>query len=133
MKSMSIWLKSIYFLTWGSLCLMLAGFGWAIREMVKPPEKKQPPAGNGLPFSGTRQKAFARPRRFLDPRSRRPQRTRLLRDHPKKVATPFSPFPIHQFKRPGTNFPTFAGSIKKSTHPGICQRSGCAGDHHRRQ
>jgi hypothetical protein len=39
---MSIWLKSIYILTWGSLCLMLAGFGWAIREMVKPPEKKQP-------------------------------------------------------------------------------------------
>ena len=35
MKSMSTWLKSIYFLTWGSLCLMLAGFGWAIREMVK--------------------------------------------------------------------------------------------------
>ena len=44
MKSKSTWLKSIYFLTWGSLCLMLAGFGWAIREMVKPPENSQPPS-----------------------------------------------------------------------------------------
>jgi hypothetical protein len=57
MKSMSIWLKSIYILTWGSLCLMLAGFGWAIREMVKPPEKNNP-CRKRPPFLWNRAKSF---------------------------------------------------------------------------
>ncbi len=54
---MSIWLKSIYILTWGSLCLMLAGFGWAIREMVKPPEKNNP-CRKRPPFLWNRAKSF---------------------------------------------------------------------------
>lgn len=42
MKSMSIWFKAIYFLTFVSLCLMLVGFGWAIQEVLQPSKSSQP-------------------------------------------------------------------------------------------
>lgn len=42
MKAKSIWFKSIYLLTFASLCLMLAGFGWAVKELFIPPTGSQP-------------------------------------------------------------------------------------------